>query len=152
MQTQNMRLTNLVKHLIALVQDEHADVSKTQVLVADKGVETARGADNDVGVSLLVLEDLGILLDGSAAVEDASLDVGHVLAESVVLVADLESQLTSMAHNQDRALSGDRLDLLEGGENKDSRLAETRLGLADDVAAEHGLGNACLLNCSRGPY
>jgi hypothetical protein len=42
--------------------------------------------------------------------------------------------------------------LLEGGENEDGRLAETRLGLADDVASEHSLRNACLLNCSRGPH
>jgi hypothetical protein len=42
--------------------------------------------------------------------------------------------------------------LLKSGENEDGGLAETRLGLADNVASEHGLGNARLLNCSPGPY
>ena len=121
------------------------------MLVANKGVQAARGADNDVGVRILVLEQLRILLNGSAAVENASLDVGHVLAEAVVLVADLESKLARVAHNQHGALSGDGLDLLQRGEDEDSGLAETRLGLANDVATQHGLRDACLLHCIRRP-
>lgn len=152
MHRQGSRLTDLVKHLIALVQDEHADISETQVLVTDKSIETTRGADDDVGVSLLVLQELSVFLDGGTTVEHAGLDVGHVLAEAVVLVTNLEGQFAGVAHNQNRALSGNRFNLLEGGENEDSSLAETRLRLADDIATEHGLGNACLLNCSREPY
>lgn len=145
------KLTNLVQHLVALVKHKDAHTAQTKELVAYEGVETTRSADNDVGVSLLVLQDLGILLDGSAAVEDTSLDVGHVLGEPVVLVADLEGQLTGVAHDQDGALASDGLNLLEGGEDEDSRLSETRLGLADDVTAEKGLGDTCLLNCKIGP-
>ena len=143
--------TNLVEHLVALVEDKHAHASETQVLVADQSVKAARGADNDVRVRILVLEQLGILLDGSATVEHTGLDVGHVLAESVVLVANLESKLAGMAHNQHGALPSDGLDLLERREDEHSSLAETGLGLADDVATEHGLRDACLLNCIRGP-
>lgn len=117
------------------------------MLVANKGVETTGSSDDDVGVSLLVLQNLGILLDGSATVEDAGLDVGHVLGEPVVFVADLEGQLTGVAHDQNGALAGDGLDLLEGGEDEDRGLSETRLGLADDVTTEKGLGDTCLLNC-----
>lgn len=147
--TNDNRLTNLIKHLVALIEDEHSDTAKTEVLVADKGVQAARCADNDVGVGILVLEYLGILLDRSTTVEDAGLDVGHVLAEAVVLVANLEGQLTGVAHNQHGALAGNRLDLLEGREDEDGSLTETGLGLADDVTTKHSLGNGGLLNCSR---
>lgn len=56
-----------------------------------------------------------------------------------------------MAHDQHRALAGDGLDLLESGQDEDSGLSETRLGLADDVTSEKGLRNAILLNCRIDP-
>lgn len=141
-------LTNLVQHLVALVEHEDADTAQTQVLVANKSVQTSRCTDNDVRVGVLVLEDLGILLDGSATIEDASLDVWHVLGEPVVLVADLESQLTSVAHDQDRTFAGNGLDLLKSCEDENRSLTETRLGLADDITSEKRLGDTCLLNCT----
>ena len=98
-------------------------------------------------MSILVLEDLGVLLDRGTTIEDSSLDVGHVLGETVVLIADLESQLTSVAHDQDRALASDGLDLLKGRENEHSSLTETRLRLTDDVTTEKGLRDTGLLNC-----
>lgn len=52
-----------------------------------------------------------------------------------------------MAHDEDRSLASDRLDLLQGGENKDGSLAETRFGLAKDIGSEDGLRNANLLDC-----
>jgi len=105
-----------------------------------------------VGVSLLILKDLGILCNGGTSVEDASLDVGHVLAESVVLVANLERQLAGVAHDEHRALASDRLDLLKGRQDEDCSFTETRFGLADDVTTKHSLRNARLLNCIREPY
>jgi hypothetical protein len=71
------------------------------VLVADKGVETTRGGDDDVRVGLLVLENVDVVLNGSTAVEHRGLDVRKVLAETCVLVLDLESQLAGVAHDQD---------------------------------------------------
>lgn len=139
---------DLVEHLVALVKDEHADATQTQVLVPDKRIKPTGSSNDDVRVSVLVLEKLGILHDGGSTVEDADLDLGHVLGETSVLVLDLEGQLASVAHDHDRALAGDRLDLLEGGEDEDGSLSETGLGLADDVSSKHGLGNADLLNCS----
>ena len=97
--------------------------------------------------SVLVLQGLHISLDRSTAVEDTRLDVRHVLAEAVVLVANLVSQLTSVAHDNDGDLAVDGLNLLKRGENEDGGLSETRLGLANDITTKQGLGNASLLNC-----
>jgi hypothetical protein len=102
-------------------------------------------------VRILVLKQLGILLNGSATVENASLNIGHVLAEAVVFVPNLESKLAGVAHNQHGALSSDRLDLLQRSEDEDGGLAETRLCLTNDVATEHGLRDARLLHCIRRP-
>jgi hypothetical protein len=141
-------LTNLIEHLVAFIQHEDADCPQTKVLVTDQRIKTAGGTDDNVGVGILVLEDLGVLGDGRATVEHSRLDIRHVLAETVVLVANLEGQFTGVAHDQDRTLAGDRLDLLQRRENEDSRLTKSGLGLADNVTSQHGLGNAGLLHCS----
>lgn len=64
-------------------------------------------------VGFLVAEQLLVLLDVGATVEHSSLNFRHVLAETLVLVADLEGKLTSVAHNQNADLAIDRLDLLQ---------------------------------------
>jgi hypothetical protein len=89
----------LIEHLVALVKHKDANASETESLVADKSLKTTGSADNDVRASVLALESLDVVLDGSAAVEDTGLDVRHVLAESVVLISDLVGQLTSVAHD-----------------------------------------------------
>jgi hypothetical protein len=76
-----------------------------------------------VRASVLVLECLYVGLDGSSTVEHTGLDIGHVLAETVVLVTNLVSQLSGVAHNNDGDLSVHRLDLLKGSENKDCSLS-----------------------------
>lgn len=73
--------------------------------------------------SVLILECLHVGLDGSSTIEHTGLDIGHVLAEAVVLVTDLVSQLSGVAHNNDGDLSVHRLDLLKGSENEDSCLS-----------------------------
>jgi hypothetical protein len=141
--------TNLIEHLVALVQNEVVNVGEPKLLVADQGVQTARSPDNDVRVGVLVGEDFVVLLDRGAAVEHRRLDGGHVLCESGVLVADLVRQLAGVAHDQNRRLAGDRLYLLQTGEHKDGRLSETALGLAHHIGSENGLRNDFLLNCTR---
>lgn len=111
----HVALTGLVEHLVTLVKHKDADASKTEGLVADQSLETTGGADNDVRASVFALESLDVVLDGSTTVEDTSLDVRHVLAESVVLVSDLVGQLTSVAHDDNRDLAVDGLDLLKRG-------------------------------------
>ena len=139
--------TNLVKHLVALIEDKNLAASKAEVLFANEGVQATWGGDNDVWVSLWVLEDLGIGLDWGSSVEDSGLNLWHVLGESGVLVLDLVGKLTSVAHNEDGALASDWLDLLEGGENEDGSLTKTGLGLAEDIGTENSLWNANLLDC-----
>jgi hypothetical protein len=141
--------TNLIEHLVALVQDEVVDVGEPELLVADQGVQAARSAHNDVRVGVLVGEDFVVLLYRSAAVEDRRLDGRHVLGEPGVLVADLVRQLAGVAHDQNGRLASDRLYLLQTGEHEDGRLSETALGLAHHVGSENGLRNDLLLNCTR---
>lgn len=43
-------------------------------------------------------------------------------------------------------LSVDGLDLLQGGQHEDCRLAHSRLGLAQDIHAQDGLGNTLMLD------
>lgn len=140
------RLTNLVEHLVTLIEDEALNVSETELLVSDEGVQTTGSGDDDVRVSLLVGEELNVFLHGSTTVEDGSLDVGHVLCESGVFVLDLVGELTGVAHDEDRGLTLDGLHLLESCEDEDGGLSQTGLGLADDIVTENGLRNALLLD------
>ena len=141
-----MLLTYLVKHLVALIQNKYLDASQAQVLVPDQGVETAGGGDDDVGMLVLVLQNLNVLLHGGAAVKDGRLDVGHIFAEPCVLILDLICKLTRVAHHENRGLSRNRVDLLEGGEDEDGGLAETGLGLAEDIGTQNRLRDANLLD------
>jgi hypothetical protein len=45
-------------------------------------------------VRAILLQDIFILLDGHSSKEHSYLDVVHVLAESLILFADLEGQLS----------------------------------------------------------
>lgn len=139
--------TNLVEHLVALVEDKVLDVSKLEGLLTDKGKDTAGGTDKDVGAKILVAEDILISLQRRTTVEDLRADLGEVLAEASKLVLDLEGQLASVAENDDRDLAGDGLNLLEGSEDKDGGLTHTRLGLAQNIHTENRLGDTLLLNC-----
>jgi hypothetical protein len=142
-------LTGLVKHLVALIEDEVLQIGKAEVPVADESVDTAGGTDDDVGVGVLVGEKLDVCLDGCSAVEDTDPDIGEELGETVVLVSDLIGQLTSVAHNQNRGDTslGLLVHLLQGSEDEDGCLSETGLGLAENVVTEDGLRNSNLLDC-----
>lgn len=140
------KLTNLVKHLVTLVENKSLDVAERKLLVADKGVKTTGSTDDDIGESVLIRQSLDILLNGSTTVEDGGLYIGKILAESSVFVLDLISQLTSVAHNQDGTLSRNRLQLVKGGKDEDSRLSKTGLGLAKNIDVQDSGRNANLLD------
>jgi hypothetical protein len=100
-------------------------------------------------MGIFVSQDLDVFLHGSATVEDGSLHLRHVLAESCILVLDLICKLTSVAHNQDGAFAGNWLDLLQCCKDENCCLPKTRLGLAQDVGSKNGLRNANLLDCEK---
>lgn len=139
-------LTNLVQHLVTLIEDESLDVAEAKLLVSNQSVQTTRCGDDDVWVGLLVGQKLNVLLHWSTAVKDSGLDVRHVLAESGILVLDLVGELTGVAHDEDRGLAIDGLDLLQTGEHEDGSLSQSRFGLADDIGTENGLRDANLLD------
>jgi len=95
------QLTNLIEHLVTLIEHKALDVAQAKVLVTNEGVETTRGGDDDVRVGLLVRENVDVVLDGSTAIEHSGLHVRQVLAETRILVLDLECQLAGVAHDQD---------------------------------------------------
>ena len=98
-------LTELLQHLVALVQDKVLDVLQDQGLPADQGQRAARRPDHNVGAVLL--QHLLVLLDGHAAEEHGRSHRGHVLGEALVLLADLEGQLPRVAHDQNGDLGGE---------------------------------------------
>lgn len=120
---------------------------QVELLVADESENAAGCTDDDVWDG--GLESLLILLDWHAAEEDRHLDARHVLAEALVLLADLECKFAGVAHDQHINLVVGGLELLERGQDENGRLAHTGLGLAQDVHAQNGLWNAFVLNCRR---
>lgn len=101
------RPTELLEHLVTLVQDEVLDVLQDQGLSPDEGQCAAGRAHHDVGAVLL--QHLLVFLDGHAAEEHGCSHSGHVLGEALVLLADLEGQLSRVAHDQHRHLGESRL-------------------------------------------
>ncbi len=139
------RLTKLFEHFVALIQNEVLDTLCVETLVPSECVQTARGGDDDMG-ALGGLEEFLILLNGSSAIEDDSADIGHVLGESEVLVADLEGEFAGVAEYDDGDPVFCWVELLEGGEDEDCGLSMTRFGLTEDVHAKDRLWDALLLD------
>lgn len=92
-------LTILIQHLVALIENEVLQVGEAKDLVTDEGIDTAGSSNDDVRVSVLVLQHSDVLLDRSSAVEDADLDVRQELCEAIVLVLDLVCQFTGVTHD-----------------------------------------------------
>lgn len=86
------------------------DILQVEVLVANEGKSTARCAHHDVGTVLA--ENLLILLDREATKEHSALHSGHVLGETLILFADLESQLTCVAHHKNRHLEERKIQMI----------------------------------------
>lgn len=87
----NIKLTNCIQKLVALVEDKVLDVASVEALVSNERVQSTGCSNDDMGASILVLEDFDILGLAGTTVEDRSTDIRHVLAESGVLVLDLVS-------------------------------------------------------------
>lgn len=140
-------LTDLIQHPVTLIQNKGLDIAQGQLLIADQSIQAAGSADNDVGKGVLVRKHLNVLLDWSAPVEHRRLHIREILAEPSILVLDLIGKLASMAHDQDGAFSGNRVELVESRQNEDSGLSETRLGLAKYIDVQDRGRDADLLDC-----
>ena len=90
-------------------------------------------------------------------VESCRADVGKVLRETLELGVDLVRKLVGVANAdcQRLVLHGRTLvfgqggELLEGGDDKDSGLAHTSLGLAQHIQSKDGAGDALVLDSGR---
>jgi len=139
----------LVQHLVALVQHETLEVAQIQFLLSDKSVQTAGRSDNNIGIVLLIAKELNVLLDRRSSVENGGLHVRQVLAEPSILVFDLVGKLARVAHNQNLAFSLHWLQLVQRRQDKDGRLTQTGLGLAEDIDIEDSRRDTDLLHCSK---
>jgi len=135
-----------LEHLIALIEDEVLDVSDAEDLIADETIESTGRGDDDMRTGILVLDEFDVLVNRGAAVEDRGADVGHVLPEAGVFIADLEGEFAGVTEDEDRDFAVDGFDLLEGGEDEDGGFAEAGFCLAEDVGGENGLGETDLLD------
>lgn len=124
------------------------DILRIEDFIAGKGVEAARGGDDDVGALCLVTEEFSILANGRATEERADADVGHVLRKPRVLVLDLERELAGVTEDNDGNFAIDRFKLLQRSQDEHCRLSVTRLRLAQDIHPQDCLGNALLLDCN----
>lgn len=111
---QHVGPTNLIQHLVTLIEDKLLDVSKAKVAITDQCIHSSWSSDDNVRVGILVLDRVDILLHVDTTVEHGDLDLGQVLAEASILVLDLIGQFAGVAHDQHRCLSGHRLKLLQG--------------------------------------
>lgn len=104
---------------------------QVEILVADEGKGASRSAHHDVRA--VVLERLLVLGDGHPAKENGASDAIKILGEPLVLLVDLEGKLPGVTEDEDADLAFHRLNLLEGGYHKHSRLAHPALCLTDDI-------------------
>lgn len=89
-------LTKICQHLVTFIQDKMLDVFQWQRPGFGKGIKTAWSANHNVRA--VFLEYFFILLNWHASKENSNFNVVHVFAEPLILLADLECQLTSMCH------------------------------------------------------
>ena len=128
---------NLLQHLVALVKHKVLYVLQVECARTRQRKYAARRADHNVRAVLF--DRLLVLFDAHTAKEHAHLGRGHVLAESLVLLADLKRQLSCVTHDKHGHLAVDNFELLQRGQHKHGRLAHARLGLADHVHAQNRL-------------
>lgn len=105
-----LSLTQLFQHFIALIKHKVFDVLQAEGLVVDQGQGTSRSSNHNVRAVLL--KDFFILLYSQATKEHGHLDTWHVLGEALILFADLEGQLPSVAHDKNRHLGEKKILLL----------------------------------------
>ena len=66
-----IRLTQLLQHLVTLIQNKVFQILQTQLLALDQGKDAARSSNNNVRT--VVLQHLLVLGDGHASEENSNL-------------------------------------------------------------------------------
>ena len=80
-------------------------VFEVELLTLDQSKDTARGTNNDVWA--VILEGLLIFADVHATKENADFGRGHVFAETFILLGNLVSQFSGVAHDKSRDLAAE---------------------------------------------
>merc|ERR1719273_1139728 len=137
----------LLQHLVTLVQHEMFQVFQWELFALDEGEDPAWSSHNNMRT--VALQNLLILRDRHPSKKHSNLDVGEKLGEPLVLLTDLEGQLSGVTHHQHRNLSIHGLNLLESSQNKYSSFPHTGLGLAQNVHTQDSLGDALVLDLAR---
>lgn len=114
----------LIKHLVALIENEHLLVIAVQGLVLHESKDSSWSSDHDVW-GLESLEDLDVLLDGHASIEHFSSNVWHIFGESVEFVLNLVTQLSGVAQDQSSVWLWVLLKLMQDREDEDGSLAHS---------------------------
>ena len=92
-------LTKSFKHLVTFIKDKVFDMLHVQALVACQSQDSARGSNHNMGA--VGFQDLFIFLDWHTTKEHSNFHSVHVFAEALILFADLESQFSGVAQNND---------------------------------------------------
>lgn len=125
------------KHLIGLVEDEHLHGVGLEEAALDHVVDTAGGADNDLGA---VLKSLHVITNAGATNAGVALDV-HEVANGDNDLLDLLGQLTSGGKDEGLALLDVGVDLLQNRDGEGGSLASTGLGLGNDIVTLGGVSD-----------
>jgi hypothetical protein len=116
------------------------------MLIPDQAVQPSRRGNNNVRTGIRVLDQVDVFLDRRATVKHSSPHFRHVLAESRVLVSDLEGEFTGMTEDKHRDFAVNRLNLLKRCKDKHCRFTEPGFGLAEDIGGENRLWETNLLD------
>ncbi len=80
--------TDLVEHLIALIENEELALAQVKGNLLSEAQNTTRSTDDNV--RRIILQELAVLSDRMATVENVSLNVTKILLETIELVLDLK--------------------------------------------------------------
>ena len=119
------------KHLIGLIENEHLHRVGLQESALDHIVDTARGANNDLGT---FLESLHVVTDAGAANAGMALDI-HEVPNGDDDFLDLLGQFTGGGEDQSLALLDVGVKLLENRDRESSSLSRSGLGLGNNIMA-----------------
>ncbi|GFE55550.1 membrane transporter protein, putative [Babesia ovis] len=160
----------LLEALVTLVKDEVTDTLHVEVLTLNKSQETTWCTNEDVRAFLRVLQHLNVTSNGHTSIHHFTTYTIHVLRETVKLVLDLVSKLTSVANTQtgntvsrrgnsittsvtlDTSSKGTvflDIQLLQYRKDENRSFTHTRFSLTKNVNTSDGMGNCLVLYLRR---